>query len=145
MDANDVVELVNRNLAEVNRHDAAAAASRFVEGVVVEDLGIGTRTEGRDNVVAEHGRLFEAFPDLRGEVVSVTTDGARIAVEYVFEGTHSGPLVLPTGQTVAATGRRVVYRFVSIAEIDGTGQITTVRRYTNPASLFAQLGQSQSG
>lgn len=144
MDANDIAALVHRNLAEVNRHDTAAATTRFAEGVVIEDLGMCTRIKGRDNVIAEQRGLFAAFPDLHGEVVSVITDGSRAAIEYVFEGTHSGPIALPGGQTLPATARRVAYRFVSIAEINDAGQITAVRRSTNPASLFAQLGDASS-
>ena len=108
-------------------------------GVVAEDLGTGLRIEGRDAYVAGMEQLGAAFSDLHGEILSITTEGSRAVVEYVFEGTHDGPLVMPTG-TIPSSGRRVVIQFASVVEFDENGQAKTVRRYTNPLGLLTQIG-----
>lgn len=135
----ETVELIHRNLDLINSRDAAGTASTFAPGLVVEDVGTGLRIEGRDAYIEYQEQLQAAFPDLHGEILSITTEGSRAVVEYVFEGTHAGPLVLPTG-TIPSSGQRVVIRFASVVELDENGQAATVRRYTNPLELPTQIG-----
>ena len=135
----EIAEVIHRNLDLVNSHDEAGTASMLAPGVVAEDLGTGLRIEGRDAYVAGMQQLGAAFSDLHGEILSITTQGSRAAVEYVFEGTHDGPLVTPTG-TIPSSGRRVVIHFASVIEFDEDGLVKTVRRYTNPLSLLMQIG-----
>jgi len=135
----EIAEVIHRNLDLVNSHDEAGTASMLAPGVVAEDLGTGLRIEGRDAYVAGMQQLGAAFSDLHGEILSITTEGSRAVVEYVFEGTHDGPLVMPTG-TIPSSGQRVVIQFASVVEFDENGQAKTVRRYTNPLGLLTQIG-----
>jgi steroid delta-isomerase-like uncharacterized protein len=132
-------EVIRYNLDLINSHDEAETASFFAPDVVAEDLGSGLRIEGRDAYIAGMEQLRAAFSDLHGEILSITTQGSRAAVEYVFEGTHDGPLVTPTA-TIPSSGRRVVIHFASVIEFDEDGLVKTVRRYTNPLSLLIQIG-----
>ena len=132
-------EVIRYNLDLINSHDEAETASFFAPDVVAEDLGSGLRIEGRDAYIAGMEQLRAAFSDLHGEILSITTQGSRAAVEYVFEGTHDGPLVTPTG-TIPSSGRRVVIHFASVIEFDEDGLMKTVHRYTNPLALLTQIG-----
>jgi steroid delta-isomerase-like uncharacterized protein len=135
----EMVEAIHRSLDLINSHDAAGTASLFAPEVVLEDVGTGLRLEGRDAYIASSEEIESAFSDLHREILSITTEGSRAVVEYVWEGTHDGPLVLPTA-TIPSSGRHVVIRFAGVIEFDENGKVISVRRYTNPLGLLTQIG-----
>src|SRR5438477_9520810 len=63
--------------------------------------------EGRSAIRDRLAQELEAFSDLAHRVVSYVEGGDSFADEWVFVGTHTGPVVLPDGTEVPATGKRV--------------------------------------
>jgi len=70
----------------------------------------------------------EAFPDIGYEYVNRLEAGNVAVDEWYFIGTHSGPLPLPSGESVPATGRQVRVRACDIAIVEG-GLITSHHFY----------------
>lgn len=79
-----------------------------------------------------------AFPDGRAEIRRVTADENGAAVEYTGRGTHTGPLVTPTG-TIPPTGRAGELDLCDVVEIQ-QGRVRRVRSYYDTATLLRQLG-----
>src|SRR5262245_26154745 len=63
--------------------------------------------EGRSVIGERLAKEFTAFPDLHHRFISFVEQGDAFADEWVFVGTHTGPLVLPDGTELAPTGKRV--------------------------------------
>src|ERR1044072_110826 len=61
------------------------------------------RSASRDRLAKE----LDAFSDIAHRFVSYVEQGDAFADEWVFVGTHTGPLVLPDGSELPATGKRV--------------------------------------
>ena len=58
-----------------------------------------------------------AFPDNRFEVKNTVAAGDQVVMEGDWVGTHRGPLPLPGGQSIPATGRAVRSPFVTVFRV----------------------------
>jgi len=103
--------------------------------VVVEP---GGASQGIDAFLAHAQGFTRAFPDSRAEVKTLTEAGNRVAVEAVYTGTHTGPLVTPQGE-VPPTGRTLSLPYCAIMEIVA-GRIATHHVYYDQMTFAAQLG-----
>src|SRR5688572_30840092 len=91
--------------AAFNAHDLKKAAELYRPDVVFTSPDAG-ELKGREQVL-EYFRIFlQAFPDTRIEVLAKHEAGETIIDEWIYRGTHTGPLVLPSGETIPATGKR---------------------------------------
>jgi predicted ester cyclase len=93
---------------------------------------------GREEVLGFLGVFWEAFPDARLEPSSVLAEGAAVAAEGRFIGTHSGVLRTPDGD-VAATGREVEFRWMSSYQVRGD-ELASEHLYFDQVELLGQLG-----
>ena len=82
------------------------------------------------------GNLFEAFPDMRFEVLDVVTEGDRAAVRWrargAFDGTKPFEGLQPTGASVEMEG-------LDLLTIHD-GKLVSNEAYTNSMELARQLG-----
>jgi len=73
--------------------------------------------------------------------------GDHVVIEWTAAGTHTGPLAVSNGQTIAATGRRALENGVLIAQVRNE-RIVRETTYWNLFSVLEQLGalsDAQSG
>jgi steroid delta-isomerase-like uncharacterized protein len=83
---------------------------------------------------------FAAFPEMDFEVTRTIAAQAVVVTQWVFTGTHSGPLGPPAfGRHIAPTGRAVRFRGVSIFDID-EGLIQRETMYIDLATIMVELG-----
>ena len=104
--------VVQAYLAAWNAHDSAKAASFFADNVVYYDASVGKPIEGQD--AAKTGvidNFLNAVPDavwtMKGEPV---VQGDRVAFEWEFSGTNTGPW----GDGTAATGKHFSFTGASV-------------------------------
>jgi steroid delta-isomerase-like uncharacterized protein len=83
---------------------------------------------------------FAAFPEMDLEVSRTIAAESVVVVQWVFTGTHSGPLVPSTfGRHVEPTGRTIQLRGASVYDLsDGLVQRETL--YLDFATLWVELG-----
>jgi predicted ester cyclase len=81
---------------------------------------------------------YQAFPDMRDEVVDWVEAGDTIAMEMRISGTHTGTLPTPNGP-VPPTGRSLnVQSLDHIKVVDG--KIASWHAYFDQLEFLAQLG-----
>ena len=114
-------------LSEIYAADASA---------VTPDAG---ELGGRDEIMNWMQQFTEALPDARWESLAKHESGDTAIDEGYVVGTNTGPLVLPTGETLPATGKQVRVRACDVATVQG-GQITTHRFYYDQMEFLSQLG-----
>ena len=96
------------------------------------------RLPGKD-VIRQYLAGFDAaFPDAHFDIEHVIESGDTVAVEGVYQGRHEGPLALPDGSALPATGRTVHAPFATMFTVSG-GRITSHRPYWDLAGFMAQL------
>jgi steroid delta-isomerase-like uncharacterized protein len=80
-----------------------------------------------------------AFPDAHGTVIDAYGDGPIAVLEIEWEGANSGPMQLPHGGEMPATGRGGHVKACQVFEIHD-GRVTATRHYFNLMTLLNQLG-----
>jgi uncharacterized protein (TIGR02246 family) len=123
--------------AAYNAHDLSVATGLYRPDVVF--VAPDDELKGREQV-GEYLRAFlEAFPDGMVEVLARHDSGDSTIDEWVFHGTHTGPLPTPTGETIPPTGARVSVRGVDI-QTHESGGIAAHHTYFDQVQFLTQLG-----
>jgi steroid delta-isomerase-like uncharacterized protein len=129
--------IVKAYVAAWNAHDSAKAAEYFADKVVYYDASVGKPIEGKD--AAKTGvidNFLNAVPDakwtMKGEPVVA---GDRVAFEWEFAGTNTGPW----GDGTAATGKKFTIAGASVFEVKD-GKIATQSDYYDALGFYKQLG-----
>jgi predicted ester cyclase len=124
--------------AAVNAHDLNPIGDMYAEDAELVWPGLGP-TKGRNAIVGFYATLFGAFPDVHVTIKRIIEQGDAVAIEYVSEGTHSGPLPMPAGE-LPPTNRPMRTDATSIGTVDHDGLIKTQREYFDQVEILAQLG-----
>jgi steroid delta-isomerase-like uncharacterized protein len=123
--------------ALANKHDVAGAASLYAsDAVLVDPTG---RHVGRDAIQALFEALVRPFPDGRIETTQVVEEGDTVVAEQIWRGTNTGPLTMPDGTEIPATGKTVELPLVGVMTLRD-GQIVSERDYVDMAAMMSQLG-----
>ena len=79
-----------------------------------------------------------ALPEATYRIDTLIESTASVAAEGIYAGTHNGPLPLPDGSVLEATGREVSVPFVTLFRVV-RGEIVSHRPYWNVNDFFNQL------
>ncbi|HTM13381.1 MAG TPA: ester cyclase [Bryobacteraceae bacterium] len=132
--AQNPVQIAQRYFEAWNQHDAGAIMATFAEGGTYADPA--TRGPLTGAVIGAYAQaLWDAFPDLSFEIVSVTENASGlVSAEWLMKGANTGPFngLPPTGATVALSGAD----FVRVA----ADKIQSVQGYFDSGALPRALG-----
>jgi len=78
-------EVIRRNLAQINRGDAKAAAAAFADDA--KNFGRPVGREGIERTLAD---IFATFPDWRMEILEMVAARDVVVVRCQVSGTHRG-------------------------------------------------------
>ena len=132
-----MVEVLQKYLDAFNRADWGAYKSTLTPDSVHIEPG-GMELHGPD-ASAEGVKVFKvAFPDLTGEVIRLIPGDLQAAAEIVWRGTHTGPLVTPTG-TIPPTGRSITVHATKVFEFEDD-RIKYSRHYWDMTELLGAIG-----
>ena len=118
--------------------DLEAAAKLLASDVVAVTPGVG-QIEGRERLVDHTRQFMDAFPDIQYESRHKYESGNAAIDLGRYVGTNTGPLRLPSGESIPATGKIVKLRICAIATVEG-GLITHYEFYFDQMEMLGQLG-----
>jgi predicted ester cyclase len=95
--------------------------------------------EGRSAIKDRLAKELAAFADIAHRYVSYIEQGDAFADEWVFVGTHTGPLQLPDATELAATGKRVEIPGMELVKVHD-GKIVADNLYYDNLAVAAQFG-----
>jgi len=101
--------------------------------------------EGKNAI---HDRLaieLAAIPDVVHTVRSFVEDGDSFCDEWTFDGTHTGPFLLPNGSVLPPSGKRVEIAGMEIVRVDADGKIVLNTLYYDNLAVATQLGLVPEG
>ncbi len=130
-------ELLDRYVELYNAGDLDACMELYAEDAV-QRMHDGV-FEGLDSIRDRLSRDLLAFPDAKYVVESFVEDNDTFADEWTFTGTNTGPLRLPDGTEVPATGRPVEIKGMELVEVRD-GAIVVDNLYYDFMAAVAQLG-----
>jgi ketosteroid isomerase-like protein len=123
------------NIAEVK--DIPGWANAFTDDGTLTDMSTGVTYHGETlgDLVEIYGT---AFSDMHRELYRFYTSDDVVVVQLALQGTHDGPLVLPTG-TIPPTGMRMDAPCCDVFELVD-GKIKRFDCYPSGTVIMAQLG-----
>lgn len=95
--------------------------------------------EGRSAIKDRLARELDAFGDIAYRYTSYVEQDDAFADEWVFVGTHTGPLLLPGGTELDATGKRIEIRGMEYVKVRDE-KIVVDNLYYDNLNVAAQLG-----
>ena len=95
---------------------------------------------GRDSIVEYWQQMTEMIPDGSYEPLHSYEIGNTAIDEGFFTGRNTGPIQLPTGETMPPTQKEVRIRGVDFATVDEDGRIVDYRLYFDELEFLGQLG-----
>lgn len=136
-------QVIDRMTEAMVTHDRRALAAAYAEAAVATTPDEG-ELKGRDAIVRYLGGFLDAIPDFRWESLAEHESGATSIDEGWVVGTNTGPIVLPSGGTLPATGKRVRVRGCDVATVED-GLIVSHNFYFDQMELLGQLGLLPDG
>jgi ketosteroid isomerase-like protein len=94
---------------------------------------------GRADIVEYWRQMTDAVPVATFEWLHTYEIGDTAIDEGIFSGRNTGPLQLPTGETLPATQKEIRIRGVDIATVKD-GRIVDYRLYFDEMEFLGQLG-----
>lgn len=131
-------QAIDRMTKAVTTRDLKAVAAAYADDAVADTPDEGV-IKGREQIVDYLRRFLDAFPDLSWEEAYKTECGDTAVDEGWVVGTNTGPIVLPNGETIPATGKFMRLRECDIVTASG-GLIMSHRFYFDQMDMLGQLG-----
>jgi steroid delta-isomerase-like uncharacterized protein len=99
----------------------------------------GQVARGREGFMQFMQGFKSAFPDIRIEHTNILGEGDKVAVEFTWTGTHSGPLMTPNGP-IPPTGKKVIAgKVCEVMEWRG-GKLSRLVNYQDFGNVLRELG-----
>jgi steroid delta-isomerase-like uncharacterized protein len=132
-----------RRTAELHAAFSEGKLDRCLE-VASDDIEVvfqaaGQMARGREGFLQFMQGFKTAFPDIAIRHVHAFAAGDQVAVEFVWSGTHTGPLATPAGN-IPPTGKKVSDGAVCEIVTWGNGRVTRIVNYQDFGSVLRQLG-----
>jgi steroid delta-isomerase-like uncharacterized protein len=118
--------------------DVAGWVAAFTEDGTFTDESIPYTYRGPDELGKTVEVYATAFPDMHRELHTFYVAGDVVIVQLSLQGTHLGPLVLPSG-TVPPTGKRMDAPCCDVFELH-EGKIKRFDCYAEGSVIARQLG-----
>ena len=135
-------ELLEHYVELYNAGDLDACMELYAEDAV-QRMHDGV-FEGVGPIRSRLARDLDAFADAKYVVESFFADGDKFGDEWTFTGTNTGPLRLPDGTEIPATGRRVEIKGMEYVEVRD-GRIVVDNLYYDFMAAVYQVGLVPEG
>ncbi|MGI5410354.1 ester cyclase [Streptomyces chartreusis] len=132
-------EVMDRLTTAITAGNSDAIAGLYAQDAVAVTPD-GGELHGRDDIAAYWRQMTEAVPDGSYQSVHAYEVGNTAIDEGVFTGKNTGPIQLPTGETLPPTQKEISIRGVDFATVDDDGHIVDYRLYFDEMEFLGQLG-----
>lgn len=130
-------QVMDRYFAAVDSKQPEKLAEVDAADIVMQTpMGSFKGVEGHKQL---SGGFATAAPNFKHTITRCIEQGDAISCEGTFAGDHTGPLMMPTGQTVPATGKHFEFSWMGMATVKN-GKVTSVHVYFDPMLMMKQLG-----
>jgi steroid delta-isomerase-like uncharacterized protein len=137
-EAVDNEQIIRQAYQAAEDKDLDGWVSAFTEDGTFTDESIPLTYRGPEELGKTVEVYATAFPDMHRELHRFYVTGDIVVVQLSLQGTHLGPLVLPSG-TVPPSGRRMDAPCCDVFELVG-GKIKRFDCYAEGSVIAAQLG-----
>lgn len=134
------VAFVKKVFDDLNRRDYSRASQYFADEVTLTGAEFVV-LRGREAVVKHFRQSDAALADSSLKIVDILTGEAKVGVEFVLTGTHTGAFDLGPGRgIIPPTGKQAAIPVFWAMTIKNR-KITSVVHYWDMFTMLTQLGQ----
>jgi ketosteroid isomerase-like protein len=133
--AREVMDRLNRAM---EAKDKETLARSYATDAVAYTPDQG-ELRGRDAITSYLFEFWESMPDVRYDQTGRHESGNVAIDEGIIIGTNTGPLRLPSGETLQPTGRELRVHSCDVATVEN-GEITSHHFYFDQVEFLSQLG-----
>lgn len=134
----DAKEFVRRQIALFNDGKIDEAIQDWAEDAELVTPW-GPARKGRQAVAEYWRQMKESMPDAKVTIHKMIAEGDTVSTEYTFTGTNTGPLYMPTGEKLPATGKSITGLALDIGTIEN-GKVKSLHQYFDTVPGMVQLG-----
>ena len=137
----DKEQIVRQAYQIAEEKDLKGWVDAFTADGTFTDYSIGVVYRGPDGpngLPVQVENYAGAFPDMHRELYQLYVSGNIVVVQLALQGTHLGPLHLPTG-TLPPTGKRMDAPCCDVFEL-ADGKIKRFDCYPEGSMILTQLG-----
>jgi len=134
----DNEQIVRKAYQIAEDKDLEGWAAAFTPEGTFTDMSIGVTWTGPAELPTQVENYARAFPDMHRELYRLYVSGNIVVVQLALQGTHLGPLHLPTG-TLPPTGKRMDAPCCDVFEL-ADGKIKRFDCYPEGSVILTQLG-----
>ena len=134
----DSEQIVRKAYQIAEDKDLDGWVAAFTDDGTFTDNSIGVVYRGPDGLPVQVVNYARAFPDMHRELYQLYVSGDIVVVQLALQGTHLGPLHLPTG-TLPPTGKRMDAPCCDVFELSGD-KIKRFDCYPSGSVVLTQLG-----
>ena len=138
MGEQDLVRIARDVVDAFNESDWDRSMAPVTPNTVYSELGTQRSLTGSDEILEALQGWKQAMPDVKGTVTNSFASGNRVTLEVSWTGTHTGPLVGPTG-TIPPSGKSQTTPSAWIFEFDGE-KVRESHHYFDLMTLLTQIG-----
>ena len=131
-------EVLDRLNKAMETKDKEALARSYAADAVAHTPDQG-ELRGREAIVSYLMEFWEAMPDVRYNQTGKHESGNVAIDEGIVIGTNTGPLRMPSGETLQPTGKELRVHSCDVATVEN-GEITSHHFYFDQVEFLAQLG-----
>ena len=117
-----------------NSHDMERVLSFYSPDCVGSDVGQAGLLRGHADLRTLLEMYWRAFPDLQFIVTNTVVQDSNMAIVWVAEGTHQGPIM-----NIPPTGRKVEVRGMSVIEVED-GLVVRGQHIWDLAGMLRHMG-----
>lgn len=136
-------ELAERAFEAYNSGDVNAFMEFYSDDAVVNYPGVPEGpVRGRDAIRQNWADQRAAFPDSHITSEVLVVEGDTVADEFTYTGTSRGPIAMPDGSALPATGRHLEMKGMQLLQVRD-GKIVRHDLFLDTAVMMAQMGLTQ--
>ena len=139
MGVEENLKVVDATTKALNDRDLDRWESFLLNSVIQRDPQNPEGIKGRKAIRAGLEPFLKAFPDIRMVMERQFGAGDWITQLGHSQGTNTGPLEMPGGQTIPATNKSVRIPVAMVARLEG-GKFAEINLYFDQMALMSQLG-----
>jgi len=117
-----------------NSHDMEKVLSFYASECTSDDVGQASLLRGRDGLRLMLEMYWSAFPDVQFKITETVAQDSRLAISWIAEGTHQGPIM-----NIPPTGHKVRVRGVSVINVEN-GLVVRGQYIWDLAGMLRHLG-----
>jgi steroid delta-isomerase-like uncharacterized protein len=134
----NVIETAKAATIAYNDKNWDKVKAAFTENGVYDEKGTGRQVQGVGQIIEAFQGCAKAIPDSKAAFIAEYASGDTAILEVVWSGTHTGPLLTPTG-TIPPSKKRIEVPACQVLKIEG-GKVKSYTHYFDMLTLLKQIG-----